>query len=288
MQKRPSLIATLTLAILALSLQQVPAHAQFGSGHVFLYDNVWSDNNILEYDATGNFVRDFRTATGEPAFNGLSHMRWGPDGHIYNVGYRNSGDFGVFEWQDVGGTLSLTFYPKPVAVTLPGPVEGFSVLNNGNWLIPQLDYLVEYDRTTWSPTSFTLGLGGGLQGSWMHSGDPYIVGAGSVSIFDPTLLTEIGFRDTGYDNEDITVSGSGLVAVNNQWHIPPVTDPDIVKIYDASLNFVDDVRALNTHWAFDRGLTFDDSDRLYIASRSDFKPETWLTIYDSNRNLIGF
>jgi hypothetical protein len=277
-----------SLLLLFLLVLPVTSQAQFASGHVFLFDAVWNDSDILEYTATGDFVRSFRAETGADPFDGPFFLRWGPDGHLYHYGRNVATDeVGVFEWAQTPGGLTLTFHNNPSQFE----AWGFAVLDNGNWIIPLTDAsgerLDEHERDFSNSWGYTLGQGGGLQGTYIHGGHAYIVGAGSLSRFDTLSRTEDLFVDTLYDNSDLAISPAGIVAVNNQWHLPPISSADILKFYDSDLNYLGMVEAPFLSWAWDRGLVFDAAGFLYVMTRDDATNTPWVTVFDDQRNLRG-
>ena len=225
-----------TLTILATAGAAAMAD-DYGMDHIFVYDNVWWDADVLEYTADGTFVRSFQANLPEGyRMSGLGHLRWGPDGRLYQFGELDSGSggmTGVFEW-GAGGTL-LNFYQTPEFFT----TGGFAVLDNGNWAINTYDgsenHLREYARDFSQYWDFT---DGDLdnQGLWMHDGLLYNVQNHQVVVWDPATRQAVGSFLTSEDNDDLAVSDQEMVAVNFQWHDPARADyVEVVDILGASL-----------------------------------------------------
>ena len=53
-------------SVVSLLVLAGPAQGQFAAGHIFVYDNIWQDADVLEYDASGQFVgRPLQIGGGE-------------------------------------------------------------------------------------------------------------------------------------------------------------------------------------------------------------------------------
>ena len=252
----------------AMLILAAPARGQFTAGHIFVYDNVWQDADVLEYDASGQFVGGTNLPDGW-RMSGMGHLRWGPDGTLYQYAELDRPGIGwitgVFEWGP-GGQL-LDFHDTGDWLN----ATGFTVLDNGNWFVVGpfgpggAEAVREYARDFSSFTDFQFA-GGGYQGAMMHEGLVYVTGAARVHTFDPLAHSEIGAFDTSADNEDLDVSDDGLIAVNFQWAGGGI---DHVEVYNAAGTSVGEALMPDTDLMCRGGVVFGPDGLLYVATAYD-------------------
>lgn len=280
------------LVLAAILMTAGPAWASsFGRDHIFVYDSVWWDGDVLEYDPAGNFVRSFRANLPDTyRMSGPGHLRWGPDGHLYQFGELDRGDgaggtTGVLEWE-AGGHL-VAFHPTPEWLDC----GGFAVLDNGNWAITSWDgtdtYLKEYARDFSESWDFT---GGPFdnQGLYMHEGMLYNTQNHEVAVWDPASRTFAYSFVTSEDNNDLAVSAAGMVAVNFQWHDP--NRSDYVEIFDSNGTWLHAASLTDNDLIASRGIGFLSDGSMLVASGYDLGAGVWdpkLAIYDSDFAFVG-
>jgi TusA-related sulfurtransferase len=279
--------SVLTLLVLIL-IPLIGFSAQFQPGHIFVWDAVWADSDLIEFDQTGTFIRSFKsTLPSGYAMNDIAYMRWGPDGHLYVYGELKtpmSGDWreGVFEWDGDG---SLIQFHERGSSAAGG--SGFEMATNGNFYvvdINQTERVKEWDRsfTTYTPFTYTDPRAGDEE-AIRYGNNLFVTGPSYVVKYDVNTYSQIEWFPTSTDNNRINVSKDGILAVNQQWHSD--TDNDFIELYDTSGALVGTATMPDVDWTTS-GLAFDDNGWLYVVSNYfdgvDWKPQ--VVVFDDNYN----